>query len=74
MQRQPVESSNLKSVGFESYIDSAQGILEVEFKSGSVYQYFQVPEVIYHELLNAESKGRYHYHNIRGEFDYERIK
>ena len=37
MYRIPVSSSNLASVGYEG------GILEIEFKSGSVYQYSGVP-------------------------------
>jgi len=40
MKRQAVESSNLASVGY----DVENEILEVEFKHGRVYQYFDVPK------------------------------
>jgi len=55
MERKAVESSNLKSVGY----DEEKELLEIEFKNGSVYQYADVPEEIHEELMNAESKGRY---------------
>jgi len=39
MKRQPVESSNLASVGY----DAARQILEIEFNHGGIYQYYDVP-------------------------------
>ena len=38
MNREPVESSNLVSVGY----DGNMATLEIEFKGNSVYQYFDV--------------------------------
>ncbi len=55
MQRQPVSSSNLESVGYEA---SSQ-TLKVAFLSGAVYEYYNVPETVYVGLLNAGSKGTY---------------
>lgn len=55
MQRQPVSSSNLESVGY----DAASRTLEVAFLSGDVYQYFNVPESVYTGLMSAGSKGSY---------------
>ena len=55
MQRQPVESSMLRSAGY----DAATSTLELEFTSGRVYQYFDVPQDVFDELLAADSKGRY---------------
>jgi hypothetical protein len=70
MERQPVQSSNLLSVGY----DKNTNILEIEFRSGSIYQYFNVPESMYVELLNAASKGTYFHNHIRGHYMYKRIK
>ena len=70
MIRQRVLSSNLKSVGY----DDTENILEIEFKSGSIYQYFDVPREIYDELMRAQSKGKYFWRWIRDEFEYEKIK
>ena len=36
MIRQPVSSSNIRSIGY----DSMSSTLEIEFHSGGVYQYF----------------------------------
>lgn len=55
MQRQPVESSMLRSAGY----DAEHSVLELEFNSGRVYQYFDVPPEVFEELIAADSKGRY---------------
>lgn len=54
MQRQPVKSSNVKSVGY----DPASQMLEVEFTTGSVYQYPKVSGKEYETLIGADSVGR----------------
>lgn len=61
MKRQSIESSNLASIGY----DSENEILEVEFKHGGVYQYFDVPENVYEELIDASSHGQYFDRNIK---------
>ena len=61
MERQSVESSNLASIGY----DAENEILEVEFKHGGVYQYFDVPENVYDELMNATSHGQYFDRNVK---------
>lgn len=55
MEREPVESSNLASVGYEPATET----LEVEFLNGSIYQYANVPRSMYEQLLQADSKGRF---------------
>ena len=57
MNRQPVQSSNLASIGY----DSDQMVLEVEFKSGKVYQYHGIPFYVYSDLMSGGfgSVGRY---------------
>lgn len=69
MKRQAVESSNLASVGY----DAENKILEVEFKHGGVYQYFDVPESVYEELMNADSHGKYFVHNIKDDYEFEKL-
>ncbi len=61
MDRIPVSSSNISSVGY----DQDSQTLEVEFLGGGVYQYFQVPSSVYEEFMSASSKGRYHHQNIK---------
>jgi hypothetical protein len=63
MDRLPVESSSLLSVGY----DPATETLEIEFKGG-VYQYYNVPQVTYDGLMQAPSVGKYFYAFIRHDF------
>lgn len=69
MERKSVDSSNIDSIGY----DPVNMTLEVEFVTGSVYQYDNVGQDTYDELMNASSKGSYFYHNIRNEFSYKKV-
>ena len=69
MQRYSVASSNLASVGY----DTVTQTLEIEFLSGSVYQYYNVPENLYDQLMRAGSKGRFFHQYIRNAYPYSRI-
>jgi hypothetical protein len=63
--RQPVESSLIRSVGY----DPASCVLEVELRDPPrVYEYFDVPFSTYEELLFADSKGEYFNDQIRDLF------
>lgn len=55
MEMQLVKSSNVKAVGY----DVETKTLQVEFKSGGVYQYKEVQPEMYADLLEAESIGRF---------------
>ena len=69
MNRTPVNSKNLASVGYEQ----ASMILEVEFLDGRVYQYFDVPEFEYRSLMQAGSHGTYFNASIRSTYRYTRL-
>ena len=60
MKRIPVRSSNLVSVGYEP----ESLTLEIEFATG-IYQYFQVPENVYSDLMDASSIGNYFNQHIK---------
>jgi hypothetical protein len=64
-----VESSTLATVTY----DDAQHRLQLEFCSGGVYQYFDVPAAIHEALLDAPSKGLYFNQVIRGRFPHQRM-
>lgn len=51
MRRQPVHSSNLKSVGWEN------GTMEVEFHSGKIYRY-PATEQQFLSIVRAASPGK----------------
>lgn len=53
--RIPVTSTTMTSVGY----DPETRILAIEFTGGEIYQYLEVPEEMFRDLLAAESKGRY---------------
>lgn len=64
-----VSSSNISRVGY----DSDTQTLQVEFKDGAVYQYFDVPENVFQDLLTAGSAGSYLHQNIKGAYRYSRV-
>lgn len=70
MDRIAVSSSNIRSIGYEA----SSLTLEVEFKSGSVYQYIGVPQNEYEALLNASSVGRHLNSNIKERYRYKEIR
>lgn len=65
MNRVPVTSSNVKSVGYEQ-------VLEVEF-NGGVYRYSGVPHQTYVELMLAESKGIFINEQIKDVYPFEKV-
>ncbi|HEX3130568.1 MAG TPA: KTSC domain-containing protein [Thermoanaerobaculia bacterium] len=69
MRRRSVSSSSVASVGY----DPKTQTLEIEFSSGSVYEYNEVPPEIYKGLMEASSKGRYFANEIRGQYPSTRI-
>jgi hypothetical protein len=69
MQWHDVESSNLESVGF----DSDAQILGVRFKNRTTYHYFDVPEPVFQEFLDAPSKGQFLERRVKGVYRYERV-
>jgi len=64
-----VESSTLANIAY----DRTRELLQLEFNSRALYQYFSVPAAVYEGLLRASSKGNYFNQAIRGKFPYRRI-
>ena len=69
MQVQYVESSSLSAVGY----DPANLTLEIQFKNGHVYRYFNVPYVAVEQLMTARSLGREFNSHIRNRFRSRRM-
>lgn len=67
--RNILASSNIQSIGY----DEKKSILEVEFRGGSVYQYFDVPIEIYEGMLASSSAGFYFAKKIKGFFPFSKI-
>lgn len=60
MERTPVKSSNVASVGY----DEGAKVLEVQFLSGGIYQYPGVEPQTHLDLMGAESIGGFVHQNI----------
>jgi len=69
MEREAVSSSNVAAVGYDA--DSL--VLEVEFNSGGVYQYYDVPSFVYDELMGGGSVGTYLNQNIKGTYTFSEM-
>jgi hypothetical protein len=69
MNRRPVDSAAISSVGY----DREHATLEIEFIDGDVYQYFLVPASVYRQFLAAESLGNYFANHIRNRYEYRRV-
>ena len=69
MWREPVASTSIASIGY----DAGTQTLEVEFEGGAVYQYHNVPKVVYEALQVADSKGGFVNGVIKRYFSYTRV-
>jgi hypothetical protein len=70
MDRTPVKSSNISSVGY----DPETSTLEIQFKSGGIYRYAGVDSDTHTSLMGAESIGKFfHQHIVRGGFNVEKV-
>ncbi len=70
MKRTPVESSMMRSVGY----DPLMSILEIEFTSNHVYQYGEISEETYRELLAADLMGQYFHAYILDQYPYIKLR
>jgi len=69
MLHNPVSSSNIRSIGY----DATHKILEIEFTSGEVYQYFDFLPHVYEAFMNASSKGRFFATLIKDRFRFVKV-
>lgn len=67
--RSPVSSSSVRSIG---YHEDARA-LEVEFHSGGVYRYREVPREVFEQFHAADSRGRFLHDRVRDQYEYQRI-
>ena len=65
-----VSSSNVAKIRYRNW----DRVLEVEFKSGWAYDYFEVPYEVARAMYMAESKGKFIHDRMRGAFRYNRVK
>jgi len=65
---EPIEdSTHLAAAGWEG------GILTIQFHSGDVYEYHDVPAGVFHELMASPSKSTYFRAEIKGSYEYAKV-
>lgn len=69
MKRRQVNSTSISEVGYHKDSET----LEILFRNGGTYQYFDVPSRVHQELIQADSVGGYLNREIKGAFRYARV-
>jgi len=58
------------SIGYDALVST----LEIEFKNGgAIWQYFNVPENLFHELKSAASLGKFFLASIKNQYSESRV-
>lgn len=64
-----VDSSAISEIGY----NRARSVMTITFNSGSVYNYYGVPESQYEDLAGASSVGRTFVREVRNDYTYLRL-
>ncbi|MFX0181476.1 MAG: KTSC domain-containing protein [Candidatus Hodarchaeota archaeon] len=70
MDKQPVKSSKISMIGY----DPKSKTLEIEFRSGRIYQFLNVPKSEHKSLMSASSHKSYFDKNIKNHYRWVKIK
>ena len=70
MVNQMVLSTEIEWIGYEK----SRKMLQVEFLSGSIYQYENVPEFLYYDFLAASSYANLLEDEIKGKYSHRKIR
>lgn len=68
MRRKPARERVKSSVIAAVTYDERQHVLQVEFHTGRIYDYLDVPRRVYTALMSAESVGQYFNQVIRTQY------
>lgn len=64
-------SSAIEQMDYQ--FNDGKPMLDIEFKSGGKYRYFDVPLSVFNGFANADSRGRFFQESIRGQFKFEKL-
>ncbi|HTO44428.1 MAG TPA: KTSC domain-containing protein [Burkholderiales bacterium] len=70
MERKKVNSSQIRSVGY----DSATQMLEVELTDGTIWQYSKVPSEVHRRFMAAPTMISFYRDSIEDDYSRRRIK
>jgi hypothetical protein len=63
-----VTSSNVSAIGYQD------GVLEVHFRNGYVYQYLNTSQSLFNEFYAAPSKGQFVHQRLKDKYPTRRIR
>jgi hypothetical protein len=69
MERTLIQSSSIASVAY----DAERRQLEIDFRSGRTYRYFDVPPSVYAWLLRVPSPGTYVNRHIKDRYRFQEV-
>ena len=70
MERKKVNSSNIRTVGYETHSQT----LEVELSDGTIWEYSRVPSEVHRRFMAAPTMISYYRDNIEEVYSRRRIK
>jgi len=53
--------------------NAATAVLTITFVTGSVYEYYDVPQEVYNQLKNFREKGVFYNGSIKGKYRFARV-
>jgi hypothetical protein len=73
-----IVSSNIDKIGWEANIKKyddggTYNILRIVYSSGKIYDYLNVPEELFKEMLKVESKGSFFWRKIKDKYLCSRV-
>jgi len=69
MERVRLDNFPIVSAGY----DPEAEVLEIEFRRGALYQYFEVPQGVYDWLMRVPNKGEYLENMIKDVYRFENV-
>lgn len=64
-----VSSSNIDAIGYREDIQT----LRVQFKNGSLYEYYNLPVIEFENFKNSPSLGSYLNYQIKNRYPYNKV-
>lgn len=70
MHRRQLDSAVIAAIAF----DAMTNTLEVEFRTGRVHRYLDVPKHVYWRFASAESSGSFFDEEVKDRFEEQRVR
>jgi hypothetical protein len=70
MERKKVNSSNIRSVGY----DASSQTLEIELSDGTIWEYSRVPSEVHRRFMAAPTMISYYRDNVEEDYSRRRLK